>query len=215
MSTEFEHRQVNEDQTAGGPEDEQAGIEYYPQPAGFWIRVAASMLDTLVFLPVIAVFMYNMVTWKSVLISIFLVWLPGVLYKPLMEAHWGATLGKMACRLFVVDHGGHLLTVQMAYVRFLPFLVVRLLSLASMLVMFRMPEFVGARTLEQITELQAPSFVDHLQLPLIGFVLCDCLAVAVTDGKRAIHDFMAGSYCVMSSSWRYDEDTKDSETVAD
>ena len=206
MSTEFEHMQIDEDQMPDPPEEEQEGIDYYPQPAGFWIRAAATVLDGFVFLPVVAILFYNAIRWKSVAIFVLLVWLPGVLYKPLMEARMGATLGKMACQLVVVDDMGHLLSIAAAYIRFLPFLLLRLLGLASMMAMFFLPEFKEAHTPEQIGELQTPYVIQFLQLPLVGFIVCDCLAVAVTDGKRAIHDFMAGSYCVMSSSWRGNDD---------
>lgn len=201
MPTDFEDVQVEEDQTVDLPEDEQADLGYYPRPAGFWIRFAATVLDGFVFLPIVAILFYNVIRWKSMAIFVLVVWLPGVLYKPLMEAHWGATLGKMACKLVVVDETGHLLTIAAAYMRFLPFLLLRVLGLVSMLAMFLLPEFRDARTPEQIGELQTPYIIEFLQLPLAGFIVFDCLAVALTVGKRAVHDFMAGSYCVMSSSW--------------
>ncbi len=202
--TEFGQK-IDDLQEEQAPHDGQE-TGYLPVPAGFWIRVAAAFLDGLVFLPIIAILFYNMIRWKSMAISVLLIWLPGVLYKPLMEAYWGATLGKMACRLVVVDEHGHLLSVFAAYIRFIPLLLLRLLGLASMLAMFLLPEFSGARSPEQISELPTPYILEYLQLPLVGFIVCDCLVVVVTNGKRAIHDFMAGSYCVMSSSWKDDRD---------
>lgn len=206
MSTDFENSQAEGDQVREGPADEPVGAEYYPQPAGFWIRAVAMVLDGFVFLPVVALLFYNAVRWKSMAVFFLVVWLPGVLYKPLMEAYWGATLGKMACRLIVVDETGHLLSIAAAYTRFLPFFLLRVLGLVGMLAIFLMPEFRQARSPEQVAELQIPRIIEFLQLPLAAFVFCDCLAVAVTDGKRAIHDFMAGSYCVMSSSWTESHD---------
>ncbi|MCD6385696.1 RDD family protein, partial [Candidatus Sumerlaeota bacterium] len=85
---------------------------YEFRPAGFWIRVVATLVDFIVFIPVVALSFYA-ISSKSLFLTLLLI-LPGVLYKPLMEAFYGATLGKMACGLRVVDKSGANLSVPRA-----------------------------------------------------------------------------------------------------
>ncbi len=121
-----------------------------------------------------------------------LVCIPALFYKPLMESRYGATLGKMACRLEVVDRRGQRLSLGAAYVRSLPVvaahfvpLVYRLLVLANF-----QPATVG----------RSPLGWPHLLLDVYLLIdLIDCLCVAFNDRKRAIHDMMAGSFCVYAS----------------
>jgi hypothetical protein len=64
--------------------------------AGFWIRVAATMLDVMLLSPVIVLQVYLLKTSDNLLLLAVLV-VPPLFYKPLMEWRYGATVGKMIC----------------------------------------------------------------------------------------------------------------------
>ncbi|MBN1804744.1 MAG: RDD family protein [Sedimentisphaerales bacterium] len=199
VTVEPESEENVDNLSSDGAENQAEALEFSPVPAGFTIRVAAAIIDFLVFLPVLAVSVKNLLVIKSVPV-LLLITLPSFLYKPFMEWRYGATLGKMAMGIVVIDKHGHLLTLAMAYLRFIPNLVVGVLSVIGTLFLFQTQGFEQARTIIALGELEGPYLIQFLQWPLNLFVILDCLAVAFTDRKRAIHDFMAGSYCVMAKS---------------
>jgi uncharacterized RDD family membrane protein YckC len=71
--------------------------------AGFWNRFGALLIDGLVLAPVtVGISYFNAVNWKSVELLVLLS-LVGIIYKPIMEFKYGATLGKMSMRMKVVN----------------------------------------------------------------------------------------------------------------
>jgi len=170
-----------------------------PRPAGFWIRVLATLIDVLVLSPVGALSFINLFYMKSLLL-LFVLQLPWLLYKPLMEAFYGATLGKMALKIRVIDADGNNLTLSEAYIRsFLPILTPVVVSFAALLSLFLNPGFERASSLEEIFELMTTpgnplySFLGGIA----GWVVpIDLVGVAFNRRKLSIHDMMAGSFCV-------------------
>jgi uncharacterized RDD family membrane protein YckC len=70
--------------------------------ASFKDRAFALLIDGLVLLPVTAVMWFDKSTWKSQSIFI-IVALIQLLYKPFCEYKYGATIGKRAMKLLVVN----------------------------------------------------------------------------------------------------------------
>src|SRR5690349_6236372 len=70
--------------------------------AGFWIRLGALFMDGLVLSPVLAAGYFNLLQWKSIPLLIIFTFIQ-IGYSPFFEYHYGATLGKMALRLKVVN----------------------------------------------------------------------------------------------------------------
>jgi len=172
-----------------------AEIEKYPRPAGFWIRVLASFVDGLFLIPISILSLLNLLFLKNTALLIITI-LPSFLYKPLMESLYGATLGKMVCGIRVIDGFGQKLTLETAYIRALPFLISSLLGTMDSLLLYMSPGFHSAKTFEEIGQLQQPGPLDILVYLASFFVLADCIVAACTFRKRALHDMMAGSYCV-------------------
>ena len=79
------------------PEDLE-NVEY----AGFWIRVGASLIDFLVLLPVVGLSIFNMMSIKSMSLMLVLT-IAGAIYKPYFEWKKGATIGKSAVGIKVVN----------------------------------------------------------------------------------------------------------------
>jgi len=177
--------------------------DYFMQPAGFWIRVAASILDGLIFIPISVLYMINIFYWQNVALAIAGT-IPGFIYKPFMESQFGATLGKMICKIKVLNDDGEKLTIGKAYVRFIPNLFQSIMGLIGLIVTFALIDLsTGENILEAMARAgQDPTskMVSYLSNFITLFVLIDCLFVAFTVRKRAIHDYMAGSYCVYKPS---------------
>lgn len=170
-------------------------MEGFSRPAGFWIRVGANIIDSLIFLPIAILGIWNMFSLKSTTLLI-LVSLPGLIYKPVMESFFGATLGKMSCKIKVIDEDGKKLSLLSAYIRFFPFLLSAGVALAGQLILFSSSQFQSATSWVEITQVQQSSFLDVIRYPVNILVLIDCICVAFTFRKRALHDMMAESYCV-------------------
>ena len=170
-------------------------MENYSRPAGFWIRVGASIIDSLVFLPIGILSYWNMFSLKSTAVLV-LISLPKLIYKPLMESFFGATLGKMSCRIKVIGEDGNKLSLIGAYIRFFPFLLSAGVGLASQLILFSSPQFESITSWTELGQAQQGSFLVVISYPVNILVLIDCVCVAFTFRKRALHDMMAESYCV-------------------
>ena len=170
-------------------------IARYPKPAGFWIRVVASLVDFLIFIPVVVLSFVNFFSIKSTAL-LMVIGLPGLIYKPFMESYYGATLGKMVCGLRVVDELGEKLSLGAAYVRFIPFLVSAAISMVGALILFSAPGFQSASTLLEIGELQQRNPTRAFETIVNLFVTADCIVAGFSHRKRALHDMMAGSFCI-------------------
>ena len=100
----------------------------------------------------------------------------------------------MACGIRVMDELGEKLTLKAAYIRFLPFLLSKIIGIIGILMTFSSTEFQHASTFIEIEQVQSP--IDLIETIVALFVLLDCVVVAFTPSKCAIHDLMAGSFCV-------------------
>ena len=170
-------------------------VEGYSRPAGFWIRVGASIIDSLIFIPIIILSVWNTYSLKNTVVLI-LTSLPGLIYKPLMESFYGATLGKMSCKIKVIDDNGRKISLFNAYIRFFPFFLSAGVTLAVQLILFSSPQFQSATSWIEISQAQQGSFLVVISYPVSALVLIDCIVVAFTFRKRALHDMMAESFCV-------------------
>jgi uncharacterized RDD family membrane protein YckC len=169
--------------------------ESYSRPAGFWIRVGAYIIDLVIFFPIIILSIWNTYSLKSTAVLI-LISLPGLIYKPFMESFFGATLGKMACGIKVIDDNGRKLSFFVAYVRFFPFLITAGVTLAGELIVFSSSQFQSATSMTEILQAQQANY-----LGIVGFIVnilvtIECVFAAFTFRKRALHDMLAESYCV-------------------
>jgi len=181
-----------------------AETDFYMKPAGFWIRVGAYILDGLIlgapfFILKMILGKINEAYIQSVT-YILLVNIPGLIYKPLMESVWAATLGKMICKIRVLDEEGKKLSILKAYLRFFPFLLSSVSSVILSIWFYSQPDFTDPAF--QQTLMRNPAFLLLLLIVLatVLFLFLDCLCVAFTPRKRAIHDMMAGSFCVKKPS---------------
>ena len=170
-------------------------MEGFSRPAGFWIRVGANIIDSLIFLPIVFLGIWNTFSLKSTTLLV-LISLPGLIYKPIMESYFGATLGKMSCKIKVVNNDGRKLPLFDAYVRALPFLLSAGITLAGQLVLFSSPQFQSASSWIELGQAQQGNIFDWINRFVSLFLLIDCIFAAFTFRKRALHDMLAESFCV-------------------
>ena len=169
------------------------------KPAGFWIRFGAYLVDALIFLPIsIAVGLLVSDPNQATIVEVA-VFLIAALYKPLMEAHWGATLGKMALGLKVRAGDGGRVGLTAAFVR-------RLLEIVPgvvFLVYSYQMRMAGAETADPERAMEI--FQAHLNLLLFGaglyvVTLVAYIVVAFNPRKRGLHDMLADTIVVDKES---------------
>ena len=174
-------------------------MEGYARPAGFWIRVGSQIVDFLVFIPLVILSYWNIFSLKSAAVLI-LICVPGLIYKPVMESFYGATLGKMACGIKVIDSNGKKLSLFGAYVRFFPFLISTGVNLAGQLILFSSPQFQSAQSLMELGQAQQGNFLAPVGTVVNVLIMIECIVAAFTLRKRALHDMLAESFCVYKES---------------
>lgn len=169
--------------------------ENYSRPAGFWIRVGAHIIDSVIFIPIGILSIWNTYSFKSIAVLISMS-LPGLIYKPFMESFFGATLGKMACGIKVIDDNGKKLSLFVAYVRFFPFLIATGVALAGQVIVFSSPQFQSATSMVEIGQAQQVNYLKYVGMIVNLLLIFECVFIAFTFRKRALHDMLAESFCV-------------------
>jgi uncharacterized RDD family membrane protein YckC len=166
-----------------------------PSYAGFWIRMLAFLIDGLVMAPF--VYIGIKAVQQANIFQYFVSFLSLPLYKPLMEAKQGGTIGKQICKIRVQDANGENLSVKAAYVRFYPLLLHSVLSLLMCYMLFNNPFFTGNVTPEHRSWVMRQNPFYWLKQAAALFAVADILFIFVfRRRKRTLHDLMARSFCV-------------------
>lgn len=170
-------------------------VNHKVQWAGFWVRVLGSIIDGLACLPLIAINMYNLYVLKNLSLQLSITFIL-MLYKPLMEFKYGATLGKMAVGIKVVNSNYNRISLLQSVIRFTPWLVGEVISIITMILLFQNEEFLSTTNITGVSRLQnevVPSIYSIMgSLLLLGSVI----VVAFNDKKQGVHDMLAGTYCI-------------------
>jgi uncharacterized RDD family membrane protein YckC len=169
----------------------------YGRPAGLWIRLGAQILDGIIWIPLGCLTVASIVYFQSLELFV-LCTVPGLLYKPFMESYYGATLGKMALNLEVIDEFGDRLDLRRAYIRFAPFLAATLVGELSSIWILTNADLNQLSGLWEwstfVAENPTPLTTTHNVLNTCASL--GCFVAAFTHRKRAFHDYLANSYCV-------------------
>jgi uncharacterized RDD family membrane protein YckC len=163
--------------------------------AGFWIRVGASLIDLVVYLPVFGVNMYNMYFWKSLPVQLFTTFLLMV-YKPFMEYQYGGTLGKMAVSVKVVDGDSHSISITQSVIRNAPSLLSQVVTLIGAMLLFLNPDFQSADSMMEVATLQNEVMSPIPNYIISFFLFVSYITVGLSSKKQGLHDMMAGTYCI-------------------
>jgi uncharacterized RDD family membrane protein YckC len=165
--------------------------------AGFWIRTGASLIDLVVYLPIIGINIYNLNSLKSLPLQIFTTVLLMV-YKPWMEFQYGSTLGKMAVRVKVVSRDSDSISIQQAVIRNAPGFASQILAMITTVLLFMHPDFQTVSSMDEVANLEDRVFTSVPEYVITSFYMISCFAVAFNANKQALHDSMAGTFCIRS-----------------
>jgi len=175
------------------------------QYAGFWIRVAASLVDFLVLSPIIVLSFYNLLGYKSLLMALLLI-VAQAFYKPFMEYKYGATLGKMAVKIKVVTTGFKPISINQTILRDGFYLLGFFASIFSTVALYQNPDFQNMEALQgmegfmAIGVLQTEMGPDYMSTASSFLLMVAVIVVAFDARKQGLHDKIAGTYCVYAET---------------
>ena len=166
-------------------------VEY----AGFWIRVGASVIDSLVMIPIIILTFYNIIAIKS-LFFMFILTLIASLYKPFLEWRYGATFGKMAVKIRVVNEQMGNLSLGQAFGRYIPWAITQVLSFITYYYLFTSANFQEVNSFMQIGELSQTSPIETTSTVYNFIFIFIVGSLAFDPKKQGFHDKIAKTFCI-------------------
>lgn len=167
--------------------------------AGFWMRVGASFIDFFVYLPLVGLNMYNLYVFKSLPLQLIITLLM-ILYKPLMEFRYGATLGKMAVKIKVVNKDFEKITLSQSIIRYIPWLIGQVVSVYVTILLFQHPDFISTTGWTEVGYLQREIISPSFNMISSLILLISCIMVGFTNTKQGLHDMIASTYCIYKES---------------
>lgn len=160
------------------------------EPAGFWIRLLAYVIDFLVLLVLVVASMFVKSAGMYLLLLV-----PMILYKPLLEGMIGGTAGKLALGLRVANAEGEKIGIVGGFVRSAIFLLPQIPG--TMLKLKMLEEGIGSFEVEKLQAFQqANQLLNFANLGLTLLTVVSCIVVAFTVRKRGLHDMIADTYVV-------------------
>lgn len=163
------------------------------KPAGFWLRVGALVVDFVVLLPV-----YILTLFLPGAVLYLILSITAMLYKPVMEGIFGASVGKLALGLRVMDAEGGVVGVPTAALRNFFYI---LPGIPGMVIGVHLKEaglnpldFSRAEEIAKITERYQTAGILSNVLWVVWVVTV--VWVAFHPRKRGVHDLLAQTFVV-------------------
>lgn len=161
----------------------------------FWRRFWAGWLDTLVFLPLS--WLTPLFVTQSSPRVVIVFWLiissfAYVAYSIILHGLKGQTLGKMVCKIRVVDISENPLSMRQAFLRDIFSLVFALLNVIYLLP--NLDFYIKMETAPETTTFPAWYWV--LTYFALGLFVIEMLTMLTNEKRRALHDWIAGSVVI-------------------
>lgn len=165
--------------------------------ANFWPRFFAINIDQIILFPLIYGVLASATSptpqwvWASIFLALW------VLYKPLCEYFWSATLGKRIAKIKVVaSHGGRPNLAQI-FLRNLIYMAPLGFSFYTVLQWATHPAFAQIDDYEQFSAFLAnPSYTPWAQGLYSLLFYANILCLLFDKYNRALHDFIAGTLVI-------------------
>lgn len=164
---------------------------------GFWPRLGALIIDALVMLPVsFGMYYLNITSWKSSMILV-MVTVVTTAYKPVMECVYGATLGKMAFDLRVVNVKLETATLTEVLLRNIFHITPSVLTLLLTMSLYQLPEFEAVSGYGEYTAFVGSNNLLQIINLLSGAIfIADTIVMLADPQNRSWHDKIGGT-CVI------------------
>lgn len=168
---------------------------------GFWRRFAAVMLDGLILSPVnYGLVVLNILYWKSPLVYI-IAFVISLLYKPFMEARWGATVGKMAAGIRVVDTNYMKADLNAVLLRNIFNIVPALITLVVTIPFIFSEDFRELESFMEYSQIIASYSILTVVNGLSGILgLTDLIMMLSDERRQSLHDRIGKTFVIRTSA---------------
>jgi uncharacterized RDD family membrane protein YckC len=171
-------------------------VEY----ATFLDRFLAAILDFFITIGPLGYLMYLGYTGKN-LVLLLLATILGMLYKPLMEGIWGATLGKMIMKVTMVDSDFDQIDLGQSLLKNAIYIVNSLIGLLGQFWVAGTDKFKEAEGFLEAMSAGEGSPYGTISLIWVLVMLVSIFAMLGSSTKQTLHDRLASTYCVKNSSF--------------
>jgi uncharacterized RDD family membrane protein YckC len=164
--------------------------------SNIWYRFWAIIIDSFILGAIIGTLsLYNIISIKSVLL-VAIITITGILYKPLMEYKYGATLGKMAFKIKVVDYYHEPITFKQAFLRSSLQMTASLISMAALIIIILTGEAERIQNFTDYTIVLSKNKYAIISQYISYIILLDYLFIFSDNNKRCLHDRIASTLVV-------------------
>lgn len=156
---------------------------------GFWSRFGAAIIDSLILAPLwFGVTYFNVITWKSPLLLVVST-LVTVAYKPLLEFLYGATWGKMALKLKVVNLQFESPTPGEILLRNIFHITPSLVTLFFTIGVYADPEFESISGFPEYTSFAQKFIILRIiSFASVFITIVDAIILLADKQNRSLHD---------------------------
>ncbi|MEK8180763.1 RDD family protein [Flavobacterium buctense] len=174
----------------------------YSLYGNFGARIAAALLDGLIFIPLALValffdslhlyYYYNAFVATEVVIMAYCIYLP---------VRFGATPGKRIMGLTILKKDGSAITYRESFLKYLPLLILALLDFyvqSSSIALADPTVFDSMGLVEQLEYLESFNPIPEwaLEVVILGYYFTSMLLVLLNPRKRSLSDLLAGTVVV-------------------
>ena len=172
--------------------------EFIVQYGTFWPRFWALFLDGLILSVLTPITIFNRDEWKNFVILIVISVIQ-FSYKPFFEYKYGATPGKMALRLKVVNYEFQRATLEQVVLRNIFQILSGLLVLCIGIYAFVQPGFPLISTSQQYTQLGYTGTATLIwEGSMFVIFLIDFIFLVSSADSRSLHDRIAKTFVIRS-----------------
>jgi uncharacterized RDD family membrane protein YckC len=172
--------------------EEQFHVTY----GNFWPRFWAVLIDGIILSVLTPITVYNKTEWKNLFLLIVVSFIQ-FSYKPFFEYRYGATPGKMALRLKVVNYEFQQASLAQIITRNIFGILSGLIVLVIGIYTFSQPEFLSVSSLQQYSRLGYTGMATLTWECFIFIILLIDFSFLVSSAdSRSLHDRMGRTFVI-------------------
>jgi len=162
----------------------------------FWPRFWALLIDALILAVLTPAVLFNRTEWKSLFVLIIIAVIQ-FSFKPFFEYRYGATPGKMAMGLTIVNYQFNRAGAEQIIIRNIFGILSGLILLGIDMYSFNQPQFNSVSTMQEYLSFSSARSLTLLWEALMFIiVLIDIIFFVSSDTCRSLHDRMGKTFVI-------------------